>query len=276
MSPVPRDIVSSTLRQGLYTKVVGRRLLYYRSLESTMDEAARLAKESDDDGIVVVAEEQTAARGRFLRQWISHPGNLYLSVALRPSAWGLQYVSIMAGLAVARAIRKSTGLQPTLKWPNDIRLGGKKVCGVLVESLTAGGVVDYAVVGIGLNVALKAEDFPEIADIATSVNDALGAEADRSELLGSLLHELDRLYMPLRREASSSEEEVAPALLEWRGRLDTLGRRVRVQWKNEVYEGMAEDVDSLGNLILRTDSGGVVTLLAGEVTSQVDIAEPIG
>ena len=273
---MPRDIVSSTLRQGLYTKVVGRRILYYRSLESTMDEAARLAKESDDDGIVVVAEEQTAARGRFQRQWISQPGNLYLSVVLRPSAWGLQYVSIMAGLAVARAIRKSTGLQPTLKWPNDIRLDGKKVCGVLVESSVAAGVVDYAVVGIGLNVALKPGDFPEIADIATSVNQALDAEADRTELLGSLLHELDRLYMPLRREASSGEEELAPALLEWKGRLDTLGRRVRVQWKDEVYHGMAEDVDSVGNLKLRTDSGDVVTLLAGEVTSQVDIAEPIG
>ena len=273
---MPGDIVSSTVRQGLNTKVVGRRLLYHRRLESTMDEAARLAKESDDDGIVVVAEEQTAARGRFQRQWISEPGNLYLSVALRPSAWGLQYVSIMAGLAVARAIRKSTGLQPTLKWPNDIRLNGKKVCGVLVESSATAGVVDWAVVGIGLNVALKPGDFPEIADIATSVNEVLVAEADRSELLGCLLHELDRLYMPLRREAPPSEAEVTPSVLEWKSRLDTLGRRVRVQWKDEVYQGMAEDVDSLGNLILRTDSGDVVTLLAGEVTSQVDIAEPIG
>ncbi len=272
---MPRDIVSSTLRQGLYTRVVGRRLLYHRSLESTMDEAARLARQCDDDGIVVVAEEQTAARGRFQRQWISEPGNLYLSAALRPSAWGLQYVSIMAGLAVARAIRKSTGLQPTLKWPNDIRLDGKKVCGVLVESSLTGGVVDWSVVGIGLNVGLKPENFPEIADIATSVNEELGAEADRTALLGSLLHELDRLYMPLRREAPPNPEEVESALLEWKGRLDTLGRRVRVQWKDEVYEGLAEDVDSVGNLILRTDLG-VVTLLAGEVTSQVDIAEPIG
>ena len=240
-----------------------------------MDEAARLAKECDDDGIVVVAEEQTAARGRFQRQWISEPGNLYLSVALRPSPWGLQYVSIMAGLAVARAIRRSTGLQPTLKWPNDIRLDSKKVCGVLVESSLTGGVVDWAVVGIGLNVALKTGDFPEIAGIATSVNETLGAEADRTALLGSLLHELDRLYMPLRRVAQPSPSEVEPALLEWKGRLDTLGRRVRVQWKDEVYEGMAEDVDSSGNLILRTDNG-VVTLIAGEVTSQIDVAEPIG
>ena len=240
-----------------------------------MDEAARLANESDDDGIVVVAEEQTAARGRFQRQWISKPGNLYLSVALRPSMLGLQYVSIMAGLAVARAIRKTTGLQPTLKWPNDIRLNGKKVCGVLVESSAARGVVEWAVVGIGLNVALKTSDFPEIADIATSVNEALGAEADRTKLLGSLLHELDRLYLPLGQDAQPSPEDVGLALEEWKERLDTLGRRVRVQWKNEVYEGVAEDVDSAGNLMLRTDGGEVVTLLAGEVTSQVDIAEPI-
>ena len=241
-----------------------------------MDEAARLAKECDDDGIVVVAEEQTAARGRFQRQWISEPGNLYLSVALRPSPWGLQYVLDNGGSGCrARAIRKSTGLLPTLKWPNDIRLDGKKVCGVLVESSLTGGVVDWAVVGIGLNVALKTGDFPEIAGIATSVNEALGAEADRTTLLGSLLHELDRLYMPLRREAQPSPAEVAPALLEWKGHLDTLGRRVRVQWKDEVYQGMAEDVDPSGNLILRTDSG-VVTLIAGEVTSQIDVAEPIG
>ena len=132
-----------------------------------------------------------------------------MSVALRPSEWGLQYVSIMAGLAVARAVRKSTGLQPTLKWPNDIRLGGKKVCGVLVESSAARGVVDWAVVGIGLNVALKTSDFPEIADIATSVNESLDAEADRAELLGNLLNELDRLYLPLRRETEPNPDDVA-------------------------------------------------------------------
>ena len=149
---MPRNIVSAILREGLYTQVIGRRILFFQRLSSTMEEAARQAGEDAEEGTVVIAEEQEAGRGRFQRAWVSAPGNLYLSIVLHPSLFAMQYLSIISGLAVVRAIRKTTEMKPTLKWPNDVRIGGKKVCGVLVESAVRSDRVEYGIVGIGINV----------------------------------------------------------------------------------------------------------------------------
>ena len=274
---MPRNVVAGMLREGLYTRVVGRRVLYFRRVSSTMDEAARLALEGAEDGTVVLAEEQTAARGRFDRVWVTQEGNLYLSIVLRPSRQGLQYLSIVSGVAVARAIRKTIGLRPTIKWPNDVRLGGKKVCGVLVESSLLGDSVRYAIVGIGINVALDLSVVDGLADIATSLHLEAGTEVGREALLRNLLQEVDKLYLPLR-GINGGPHASAPArslgdgsleqvMAEWRGLLETLGREVQVRWGEDVYAGYAEDVDDLGNLMLRQADGTLVTLPAGEVTA---------
>ena len=274
---MPRNVVAGMLREGLYTRVVGRRVLYFRRVSSTMDEAARLALEGAEDGTVVLAEEQTAARGRFDRVWVTQEGNLYLSIVLRPSRQALQYLSIVSGVAVARAIRKTIGLRPTIKWPNDVRLGGKKVCGVLVESSLLGDSVRYAIVGIGINVALDLSVVDGLADIATSLHVEAGTEVGREALLRNLLQEVDKLYLPLR-GINGGPHASAPArslgdgsleqvMAEWRGLLETLGREVQVRWGEDVYAGYAEDVDDLGNLMLRQADGTLVTLPAGEVTA---------
>ncbi len=274
---MPRNVVAGMLREGLYTRVVGRRVLYFRRVSSTMDEAARLALEGAEDGTVVLAEEQTAARGRFDRVWVTQEGNLYLSIVLRPSRQALQYLSIVSGVAMARAIRKTIGLRPTIKWPNDVRLGGKKVCGVLVESSLLGDSVRYAIVGIGINVALDLSVVDGLADIATSLHLEAGTEVGREALLRNLLQEVDKLYLPLR-GINGGPHASAPArslgdgsleqvMAEWRGLLETLGREVQVRWGEDVYAGYAEDVDDLGNLMLRQADGTLVTLPAGEVTA---------
>ena len=274
---MPRNIVSAILREGLYTQVIGRRILFFQRLSSTMEEAARQAGEDAEEGTVVIAEEQEAGRGRFQRAWVSAPGNLYLSIVLHPSLFAMQYLSIISGLAVVRAIRKTTEMKPTLKWPNDVRIGGKKVCGVLVESAVRGDRVEYGIVGIGINVDLNTDAVDGLADIATSLNKESRTKVDREVLLKNLLHEMDRLYVALREplgpshSATSGLARGGPTLQgvmeEWRGLLETLGSQVEVRWQNEIYTGFAEDVDQVGNLLLRRGDGALTTLPAGEVTT---------
>ena len=276
-----RNVVSAMLKERLYSRAVGRRIVYFQRLSSTMDEAARLAKEGVEEGTVILAEEQGAGRGRFRRTWVSQPGNLYLSIVLRPSPRGLGCLSMLSGVAVVRAIRKTTALKSTIKWPNDIRMRSKKVCGILVESVLEGDLVQHAIVGIGINVAFDPSAVDGLANIATSLNLETGTEIDRATLLKNLLQEMDRLYLPFRTGRKASRSDASPqrveeaglerVLEEWRGLLETLGRRVEIRWQDEVYAGYAEDVDDTGNLKLRLEDGTLVTIPAGEVTSQESI-----
>ena len=264
-----KNIVSGVLRDGLYTRIVGRRLVYLQTVSSTMNEAERLASDGAEDGTVVIADEQTKARGRFQRIWVTEKGNLYLSIVLRPSMDALQYLSIVSSLAVALAIKKATHLAPTIKWPNDVRLRGKKVCGILVEDVITDGSLDYAVVGMGLNVALDPSGIEELAEIATGIDKEAGKKIDPGVILTHLLQEMDGLYLSLQRAfAKGQSSAVDPIVKEWRGLLDTLGKRVDVRWGEAVLSGYAEDVDQVGDLLLRLDDGELMTLPAGEVTTQ--------
>ena len=263
--PSMPNLVASTVRQGLYTHVVGRRILYYPELKSTMDETARLASEGAEEGTVVIAERQSAGRGRQGRSWVSQPGNLLFSILFRPDMTQLPFISIIGGVAVARTVRKTTGLTPRIKWPNDMMLDGRKAAGILAESAIVGDSVCYAVLGIGINIALnpaESEEFmafhPELVEGATSVNAAAEREMERESLLRQLLLELDDLYIRLGRGESP--------LPEWCGLLETTGRRVEATSGNEKYTGLAEDVDDTGNLLLRLDDGRLITLTAGDVT----------
>ncbi len=255
---MPINLVAATLRGGLYTRVVGRHIMFFQKLGSTMDEADRHGAAGVVDGTVVVAETQQASRGRFGRTWVSQPGNLYFSVVFYPTLKALPLLSPMAGVAVVRAITKTTGLRPRIKWPNDVLIGEKKVAGILVESVISGEEVRYAVLGIGVNVALGPDALGELSATATSLNAATAGEVPREDLLRRLLQELDGLYLALRKGESPIEE--------WRGLLDTLGQRVTASAARESPTGIAEDVDDLGNLQLRLDDGRLVTLTTGDVT----------
>ena len=257
--------------EGLDTSIIGRRISFHPELDSTMDEAARLADGGAGEGTTVVAEVQTAGRGRFGRTWISPAGNLWVSILLRPSLDALRYLSILAGVASARAIASTTGLDVTLKWPNDLRIGGLKVGGVLVENSLSGSAVRHAIIGIGINVALEPSSNGAITSTATALNIERGEPMDREKLLRHLLHELDRLY-----ESLVAGTTPWPLLEEWRSLLDTLGKQVTVQdvvtsgQSSHSYSGVAEDVDAAGNLLLRLRDGQRIALAGGEVTVQQD------
>ncbi len=255
---MPSDLVSATIRSGLFTRTVGKRLVFFQKIPSTMDEAARLAREGTADGTVVVAETQTSGRGRFGRNWVSPQGNIYMSVVFRPTLDALPFLSMLAGVATVQTIRKTTGLSPKIKWPNDVMLDGKKVSGILVESVMEGESVCYAVLGIGLNVNLDPSQSAETSGIATSLEAATGKPQPREVLLRQLLQDLDSFYLKLNQRQTPLEP--------WRAMLETLGQRVQVSWRNETYAGLAEGIDPLGNLQLRLEDGRLMTMTAGDVT----------
>lgn len=264
---MPPSVVAQMLRAGLYTAIIGRSVRYYQSTLSTMDDAAEWARSGAEDGAVVVAETQTASRGRLGRRWVSDTGNLYFSVLFRPDVAALPLLSPLASVAVARSIRQVVGLYPAVKWPNDITIDGRKVAGVLAESTMSGARIERAIVGIGVNVALDVSSDPEIATTATSLNDLADPEVDRSELLRCILRHMDALYLDLRRGRSPIQE--------WRRWLDTLGQRVVVTHHGVSNGGVAEDIDEHGNLMLRTDEGQLLTLTAGDITLRPVQGEPV-
>ncbi len=227
-----------------------------------MDEARRLAENDAVEGTVVLAEQQTAGRGRFARPWSSSEGqDVLFSVVLRPSVGQLPSVNMAATLAVCKVAAEVTGLEATIKWPNDVRIRGRKVAGILIESAIVAGEPRFAVVGIGVNVNLDRSRLAEIAPPATSLSRELGRDVDRTEVLLRVLIHLDDLYSAVRAGENLTEQ--------WAERIDTLGRDVKVQWRDRLLEGRAESVDDQGSLVLARPDGTTVTVVAGEVTLQV-------
>jgi BirA family biotin operon repressor/biotin-[acetyl-CoA-carboxylase] ligase len=253
---VPENVVKEALK-GLYTHIVGRRILHYAVVNSTMDVTALEGGLGGEDGLVVVADEQTKGRGRLERQWVSLAGNLHISVLLRPEPARAHLVTMLATVAAVRAIRSTTGLAARLKWPNDVFLRGRKVAGILAESRVTSGSNGSVVLGIGVNLNASPPDEHGLASIATSLLAEKGVPVDRAAVLRQLMMELDSLYGELK-------QGIVP-LQEWRGYLDTLGRQVRFEWRGETRHGLAEDVDDNGNLVLRLQDGSHIVLPAGEV-----------
>tara|TARA_B100000809_G_scaffold243211_1_gene268008 strand:- start:308 stop:820 length:513 start_codon:yes stop_codon:yes gene_type:complete len=169
-------------------------------------------------------------------------------------------MNMAATLAVARTVSDVAGLSPTIKWPNDVRVGGLKISGLLIETAIERSEVAHAVVGIGLNVNFDPSKHEEIADISTSLYRETALVHNRTTVLQHLLEHFDDLYTAVRQGQS-----LVPM---WEKQLDTLGKSVHLAWQEKVVEGLAESVDEQGNLILRMADGSTFTAIAGEVTSQ--------
>ncbi len=249
---------AEAITRDLGTRLVAQKVLYYPSLTSTMDIARQQARQGTLEGTVIIADEQTAARGRLKRTWLSPRGNIALSLILFPDLSHLSSLIMLASLAVVHSITSVTGLKPQIKWPNDVLISGKKVCGILIENSVQKNGVEYAIVGIGIDANLRLADFPEIQPIATSLSDELGREVSRLEVIRSLLVEMEGLYQVMMDGGSLYPE--------WRDSLVTLGKKVRVTEGDTVIEGIAESVDRDGSLLLRRPDGTLSRIIAGDVT----------
>jgi len=231
-------------------------VVYLERCGSTQDAARELAERGVAEGAVVVAEVQEAGRGRLGRSWHSAAGGIYATVVLRPPLRALRALSLAASVAVARVLGL-LGLEAKVKWPNDVQVSGRKVCGVLVEAAAEPGGAAYALVGIGLNV--NNELPPELAGAAATLRGLLGKPVPRLPLLLKLLEELDDVYARVR------EGRWSEVLREWRGRSSTLGRIVRVETPEGAFTGLAVDVSEDGALLVRLESGELREFHAGDV-----------
>ena len=245
--------------EHLGTRVVGRYVRWHDSIPSTNDLAMRLTEIPVPEGTVVVADEQTAGRGRRGRAWVSPRGGVWLSVILNPALAPdrLPVVGFAAAIAAGRAIRKTTGLLARLKWPNDVLVHGKKVAGVLTEAAPTPG---WVVAGIGINANVPHDALPQEPGYpAASLAGLLGKPVDREALIRTLLRELDRSYTML---ASAGVEGV---LRRWREMAETPGLAVRVEMAAGTICGTAVDVDEAGALWVRLADGTTRRVLAGDV-----------
>ena len=254
------DLSAENITSGLETRFVGQRTLYFPSLTTTMEVARQEAIDGAPEGTAIIAGEQTAARGRLHRVWLTPQGNIALSVVLYPHREHLHSLIMMTSLAVARSIEVVTSLRTEIKWPNDILIGGKKVCGILIESDVRPDRVNYAIVGIGMNINLNVADFPEIHATATSLSHELGKEVSRLSLVRCLLSEIEFFYL-----ASTAGDAVYE---QWQRKLITLGKEVRaVSATGETaLTGIAESVGRDGSLWLRLEDDSLTRVLAGDVT----------
>ena len=255
---VENNLSLASITSNLGTHFIGQRVFYYPTLASTMEVAKQEAQLGAVEGAVVIADEQTAGRGRIKRVWLSPKGSIALSIILYPSVVNLPSLIMLASLAVVHSIEAVTGLRPQIKWPNDVLVNDRKVCGILIESSVRGNTVDYAIIGIGVNVNLRLSDFPEIPATATSLSDELGRDVPRLRIIRRLLVEMERLYLALQAGGSIYEE--------WRDSLVTLGRKVKVKSGKTVYEGVAESVARDGSLLLRHSDGNLSKIVAGDAT----------
>ena len=233
-------------------RTIGRPIYAFQQLGSTMDEAHRLAQEGAPEGALVLALRQEQGRGRLGRTWVSPDGGLYCSIVLRPKQPAAAQLSLVAGLAAAETLRDAACVYPSIKWPNDLLLGGKKLGGILAEAR------DGAVIlGIGINVSRPAEALP---DTATSLAASGASHCSRDDVLAGLCRKLSGWYDVW---AEQGFAPIREALRPWMGHF---GQPVKLTAGSSQLEGVAQDLDEQGRLVVRLDSGILRAFDAGEVT----------
>jgi BirA family transcriptional regulator, biotin operon repressor / biotin---[acetyl-CoA-carboxylase] ligase len=243
--------------------IIGREIFIYDTVSSTNTVALKLA-ENTSEGTVVLADSQEKGRGRLGRTWVSPPGvNLYMSVILKPDVdpKDITLITILSAVACANALRRTTSLEITIKWPNDLIIHGRKMGGILTETRTERKGRLFAVVGIGININTDLHEFyQDIRDIATSIKNETGRIFSREEIAAEILNEMDRWYMVLK---TNDKKRLFD---KWKELSSTLGKQVVVYTAHETLTGLAEAIDDEGMLIVRLLSGQLKKISSGDLT----------
>lgn len=243
--------------------VIGNEIRRLMSTGSTMDDLARLARDGANEGLVLAADEQTSGRGRHQRSWESEPGqDVLASILFRPRPAIAGEINMLLALAIAELVDLECKTSSLVKWPNDVRVDGAKIAGILLESVQDSDGLTV-VAGIGLNVNSRMQQRSPGGTLAVSMSDLASRSFDRDSILVDLLRRVDALYAEVR-----SGGTVVPA---WREKLETLGEAVEVSFtankgNKSSITGIAEDVDAAGRLIVRDENGRAWPVAAGEVT----------
>ncbi len=256
-----RNIIPEEVFLGLDTELIGKNISFFTELNSTNEKAKKLAWEGAEAGTVIIADKQVAGKGRLGREWFSPPGTgLWFSIILRPdfSPERAPFLTIIASLAVAEALG-DCNLKPRIKWPNDILLNGKKVCGILSELVADLGEINYAIVGIGLNV--NQNQFSEqLKEKATSLKIITAQRVDRVKLLQNILSSFEKFYQLLLRGEDNKILEL------WKDQLNILDTSIVINSNGKTYHGTVVDISSRGELMIRNEENEIMSFWAGDAS----------
>jgi BirA family transcriptional regulator, biotin operon repressor / biotin---[acetyl-CoA-carboxylase] ligase len=259
----PDNLLPAEIAAELGTTLIGREIVFLEETDSTNLQAHEQGEAGGRHGLVVVADRQTAGKGRLGRQWVSPPGvNFYASVLLRPTFLPRQapQLTFLSAVAVARAVQEVAGLSARVKWPNDVLVGGRKIAGLLNEMSAETERIHYVILGIGVNLNMRAEQFPkDLRYPATSILLETGAPVSRTAFARALLRHLDSLY------ALYLAEGFPPLRHAWEAHFDLVGREVEVDFRSTLLRGVVEGIDAEGALLLRREDGQLEKVLAGDV-----------
>ena len=252
----------TTIADQIHTKWAGKTVHFARETDSTNLWIKRLAKEGASEGTLALAEFQSAGRGRLGRSWEVPEGtSVMMSILLRPK-FEPQYaptLTLVMGMAVAKAV-KNLGFDVSIKWPNDVVVSHKKICGILTEMGVRDGKIDYAVIGVGINVNIR--EFPEeMADKATSLYLESGKEFDRSQIPGLVMEAFEEYY-----EKFAATCDLSGLKEEYESILANYNQPVRVLDPKEPFEGVALGITSTGELRVRKEDGTIAEVHSGEVS----------
>jgi BirA family transcriptional regulator, biotin operon repressor / biotin---[acetyl-CoA-carboxylase] ligase len=261
---VPDSLIPDEIRWRLRTKILGKSVISYRKVDSTNNVAYQLAEKGVGEGTVIFAEEQARGKGRHGRQWTSPSrGGIYMSCILKPEITPneIPKITLLAAVAVAKCIRQVTGMSAMIKWPNDILVNNKKVCGILTEMKAEQDRVDFIVIGIGVNVNTPLRLLPKGASsLKEECRSRRKAEdLSRIELAKKLLENIESEYLSLKKRGFSVIIE------EWKRYSAMLGARVKVTLPGRTFEGQVYNIDDNGCLVLRAESGMLKKVSSGDI-----------
>ena len=254
----PDIIVPKEITLDLDTDIIGKDIFYFKSISSTNTYAKKIAEKIKSEGTVIIADIQTQGRGRKNRSWLSPFGGLWFSIVLRPKIlpeYGM-YVTMVASISIAQAIKEITNLDPIIKWPNDLLIFGKKVCGILTEFEYKKGKIVYVVIGIGINVNNKIDK--QIKKTATSLLKEYGRDISRVKFLRCILKNFDKNYKKL----ILADYDFIKNL--WSYYAKVFGKSVRIEDDGKTLSGKISGIDDYGYLILKTKDG-IYKISSGDI-----------
>ncbi|RBP38465.1 biotin--[acetyl-CoA-carboxylase] ligase [Garciella nitratireducens] len=260
------DVLSSIeIQSGLKTHILGNKIIHFDSIDSTNEKAKEYALQGEKEGLVITAEEQTKGKGRKGRDWISSKGSgIWMSILLRPDIAPCQApkFTLLAAVAVAKSIQEETGSLVHIKWPNDIILNKKKVCGILTEMNAELDRINYIVVGIGINVNQQENDFSEeIKNKAISLFEVKKSKISRQNLTRRILTNLEKYYLNF-----VKKEDFSSILKEWKELSCNLEKEVKVVLNGKEIQGIAKDITEDGALLIENREGKLIEICYGDVS----------
>ncbi|MGH4118547.1 biotin--[acetyl-CoA-carboxylase] ligase [Clostridium sp.] len=260
----PDILTSEEVESLLRTKYIGKNIIYYESVGSTNSKAKELAEGGQEHGTVIISEEQTLGRGRLGRNWVSPKyKGIWMSIILRPDiiTKNISQITLIGAAAVQKAIMKM-GIKTGIKWPNDIVLSSKKVCGILTEMSGEIDHINYLVMGIGINVNLKEEDIPvDLKNVATSLLIESGKRIDRKILLANVLNNFEELYGDFVLSGNIKETiEIC------RENSILIGSEIKLINRGQVTIAKAINISDSGELVIENNKGNIENIVSGEVS----------